>query len=137
MGGDPKPLQREAGHTVRGSTSRSGPDRGAPDAVRFADTARRLGAEARTRGLTVPAFRSPPRAPGVVRSVRRYPGGAVVSVALRERPFPEVAADMVEGVVVVNRLDGDAANGARHALRAAAGLPSLEARVVERQTRAA
>ncbi len=128
MGGDPKPSCEKVGHTPRGS---------APDAVRFADTARRLGAAARDRGLTVPAFRCPPRVPGVVRSVRRFPDGAVVSVVLRERPFPEVAADMVEGVVVVNRLDGEAAARARHALRAAAGLPCVEARVVERHTRAA
>ena len=37
----------------------------------------------------------------------------------------------------LNRLGGDAATKARHALRAAAGLPSSEARVVERHTRAA
>lgn len=137
MGGDPKPRKREAGHIVRDAPNPGGPARGAPDAVRFADTARLLGAEARERGLTVPAFRCPPRVPGVMRSVRRYPGGAVVSVVLRERSFAEVAADMVEGVVVVNRLDGDAAAGARDALRTAAGLPSSEARVVERHTRAA
>lgn len=106
-------------------------------AVHFADAARRLGAAARAHGLTVPAFRCPPRAPGVVRSVRRYPGGAVVSVVLRERPFEEVVSDMVEGVLVVNRLAGDDASPVRTTLRAAVRLPSAEVRVVERQTRAA
>ena len=134
MGGDPKVsggkrFPPEQGHTLRAA--------GAPDAVRFADAARRLGAAAREQGLEVPAFRCPPRVPGVVRSVRRYPGGAVVSVVLRERAFDDVASDMVEGVVVVNRLDDERADHARHLLRAAAGLPSSSARVVERQTRAA
>ena len=47
---------------------------------------RRLGAAARAAGLVVPAFRCPPRVAGVVRTIRRYPGGAVVSVRLRDRP---------------------------------------------------
>jgi hypothetical protein len=79
----------------------------------FATTARRLGDAARGAGLAVPAFRSPPRVAGVVRTVRRYPGGTVVSVQLRGRPHEVVAADMVEGVVVTNRLTGDAALRAR------------------------
>ena len=60
-------------------------------------------------GLTVPAFRCPPRVAGALRTIRRYPGGAVVAVRLRGRPFAEVAADMVEGVLAVNRLDETAA----------------------------
>jgi hypothetical protein len=82
----------------------------------FADAAKRLGAATRAAGLVVPAFRCPPRVPGARRTVRRYPGGAVVSVALRERPFDEVASDMVEGVIVVNRLEGEAALRVRTAL---------------------
>ena|SRR5581483_697795 len=113
-----------------------GPDSG-PPALRFADTARRLGAAARAVGLAVPAFRCPPRVPGAPRTVRRYPGGCVVSVVLKGRPFADVAADMVEGVIVVNRLDGEAARRCRDALTDAAGLPSAEARMAERQTRAA
>lgn len=73
-------------------------------AARFADVARRLGAATHAAGLTVPAFRCPPRAPGEVRTIRRYPGGAVVSVRLRDRPFAEVVADMVDGVVAANRV---------------------------------
>jgi hypothetical protein len=82
----------------------------------FADAARRLGAATRAGGLTVPAFRCPPRVPGAQRTVRRYPGGAVVSVVLKGRSADEVAADMVEGVLVVNRLEGEAALRFRTAL---------------------
>jgi hypothetical protein len=84
--------------------------------LRFASAARRLGAAARAAGLVVPAFRCPPRVAGVTRTIRRYPGGAVVSVQLRDRPFPDVAADMVEGVIVVNQLRGEAATRMRAAL---------------------
>ena len=79
----------------------------------FAAAARRLGDAARAAGLAVPAFRSPPRVAGAMRTIRRYPGGTVVSVQLRDRPREAVAADMVEGVVATNRLTGDAALRAR------------------------
>src|SRR5207342_2732851 len=72
--------------------------------VSFAHAVRRLGAAARAAGLTVPAFRSPPRRPGAPRTIRRLPGGPVVAVVLRGRAFDDVLADMVEGVVVANRL---------------------------------
>ena len=78
-------------------------DPGGP-ALRFADVARRLGAAAHANGLAVPAFRCPPRTPGVARTIRRYPGGTVVSVRLRDRPFTAVVADMVEGVLVANHV---------------------------------
>ncbi|MFM8305481.1 MAG: hypothetical protein ACKOA9_14515 [Actinomycetota bacterium] len=118
----------------------------------FAAVARRLADATRAAGLAVPAFRSPPRCPETVRSVRRYPGGTVVSVRLRGRPFDAVIADMVEGVVVANRLSGEAALRARTRLAGAVAdltsagsaaaessgdLASEQARVVERQTRAA
>jgi hypothetical protein len=73
-------------------------------ALRFADVARRLGAAAHEAGLTVPAFRSPPRVPDAARTIRRYPAGSVVSVRLRGRPFAEVVADMVDGVLAANRV---------------------------------
>ena len=57
----------------------------------------------------MPAFRCPPRVAGALRTIRRYPGGAVVAVRLRGRPFADVAFDMVEGVLAVNRLDETAA----------------------------
>jgi hypothetical protein len=78
-------------------------------ALLFSQVARRLGAAARAAGLVVPAFRCPPRLAGARRTLRRYPGGAVVAVQLKGRAFADVAADMVEGVLVVNRLTGDAA----------------------------
>jgi hypothetical protein len=75
----------------------------------------------------VPAFRCPPRVDGVVRTVRRYPKGAVVSVRMKGREFHEVAADMVEGVLVVNRVEGEAAERLRTSLTdAAAAAPSVE-----------
>jgi hypothetical protein len=116
-------------------------------ALRFAEAARRLGATARATGLAVPAFRCPPRVAGAERTIRRYPGGTVVSVRLRDRPFDEVVTDMVEGVLVANRLVGDAALRHRTALLDAAhrgtpdqGVPvpsNPSARMAERQTQAA
>jgi hypothetical protein len=46
---------------------------------------------------------------GALRTIRRYPGGAVVAVRLKGRPFADVTADMVDGVIAVNRLDDTAA----------------------------
>jgi hypothetical protein len=89
-------------------------------ALQFSQVARRLGAAARAAGLEVPAFRCPPRVAGAQRTVRRYPGGAVVAVQLKGRPFNEVAADMVDGVLVVNRLADDASARLRPVLAEAA-----------------
>ena len=91
--------------------------------IRFADLARRLGAAARAAGLVVPAFRSPPRRPGAARTIRRLPGGPVVAVQVRARALADVIADMVEGIVVANGLDGPAAARVRSALIAAAAAP--------------
>ena len=114
-------------------------------AIQFTQVARRLGAAARAAGLNVPAFRSPPRVAGAHRTLRRYPDGAVVSVTLRDRPFDDVVVDMIEGLVRVNRLEGDRATRLRNELLHAAtddpgsegGLPSPGARMAERQTQAA
>ena len=95
--------------------------------VRFAHAARRLGAAARAAGLTVPAFRSPPRRPGAPRTIRRLPGGPVVAVALRDRVFAEVLADMVEGIVIANRLEGPAAGRIRRTLLDAVVSPGVSA----------
>lgn len=74
-------------------------------AVDFAHIARLLSSIARAHGHVAPSFRSPPRLVGVDRSVRRFAGGAVsVAVAVRGRPWAAVVADMIEGVVVANRL---------------------------------
>jgi hypothetical protein len=87
--------------------------------VRFAEAARRLGAVAHGAELRVPAFRSPPRVPGVDRTIRRFPGGTVVAVRIEGRAWDAIVADMVEGVLVTNRLDQAAAATMRGRLRAA------------------
>ena len=94
-------------------------------ALRFADVARRLGAAAHEAGLSVPAFRSPPRVPGAARTIRRYPAGAVVSVRLRGRPFPEVVTDMVDGVLAANRVPPSDAPRVRARLAAALTAPAV------------
>jgi hypothetical protein len=95
--------------------------------IRFAHAARHLGAAARAVGLTVPAFRSPPRRPGAPRTIRRLPGGPVVAVVLRDRRFDDVLADMVEGIVIANRLEGAAAGRIRATLLRAAAAPDVSA----------
>ena len=118
--------------------------------ARFAHAARRLGAAARAAGLTVPAFRSPPRRSGAPRTIRRLPGGPVVAVVMRDRPFADVLADMVEGVVIANRLQEPAAARVRTSLLEAVMPPNpvgeapstisvapSPARVAKRQTQAA
>ena len=87
-----------------------------PPAARFAALARRLGAATRAAGLTVPAFRTPPRRPGASRTIRRLPGGPVVAVALHGRAFGEVVSDMVDGIIVANHLEGEAATRMRSTL---------------------
>lgn len=85
--------------------------------LRFAAAARDLGLACRRRGLRMPGFRSPPRLTGVNRSLRRRPdGGTTVAVRIRGRPFAAVLADMIEGVVVANSLEGEAADRTREAL---------------------
>jgi len=88
--------------------------------LRFAAAVRVLASEARAMGLEVPGFRSPPRLAGADRSLRRRPGATpAVAVRLQGRPFAAIAADMVEGVVVANGLDGPVAAAARGRLLAA------------------
>jgi hypothetical protein len=91
--------------------------------VQFATAARRIGAAARAAGLSVPAFRSPPRHPRATRTIRRMPGGAVIAVRVRQRAFGEVVTDMVEGVIAANRLEGEAAARVRRVLHAAVREP--------------
>ena len=80
----------------------------------FAVAARTIGSAARERGLTVPGFRSPPKVPGADRTIRRRPdGSASVAVAVKGRPFQAVIADLIEGVVVINDLDGATATRVR------------------------
>jgi hypothetical protein len=86
-------------------------------ALRFADVARTLAHASRAQGLRTPSFRSPPGIAGVQRTLRRRAEGTVtVAVRLRDRPWAAVVADMVDGVVAANGLDGPAADRARAAL---------------------
>jgi hypothetical protein len=98
-----------------------------PSAVEFAHAARTLGREARRRGLVAPSYRCPPRVVGVDRTLRRHSGGAVVAVQLRGRPWAAVAADMIEGVVVANRLVAPVADRVRSELWAALGFGAVAA----------
>ncbi len=87
-----------------------------PPSLRLAEAVRAIGRGARRLGLEVPGFRAPPRLPGAARTIRRGRRGAVVAVALVGRPWPAVLADLVEGVVVANRLQGRRAHQVRQAL---------------------
>jgi hypothetical protein len=101
--------------------------------LRFAAAVRTLAPAARGAGLVVPAYRSPPRLPGVDRTLRRrVDGGATVSVRLRERPWPAVLADMIDGLVTANGLVSPAAAEARADLWAAAQTAGLVERAAER-----
>jgi hypothetical protein len=86
--------------------------------VGFAQTARALAAATRAAGLAVPAFRTPPKRPDAVRTIRKLPGGTVVAVRVRGRSHTDVVADMVEGVVQANGLTGEAAARFRTSLLA-------------------
>lgn len=79
----------------------------------FASTARTLGRELRSRGLIAPGFRCPPRIVGVDRSLKRWEGGATVSVRVKGRPLVAVVADMIEGAVAANRLESPRADRLR------------------------
>lgn len=91
------------------------------ESLEFASTVRTLGGTARTLGLVVPGFRSPPKVPGVTRTFkRRDDGTCTVAVVLRGRPDVEVTADLIEGILVANDLTGGAAVRTRTALWEAA-----------------
>ncbi|MCU1355001.1 MAG: hypothetical protein JWM89_419 [Acidimicrobiales bacterium] len=82
--------------------------------LQFAATVRTLGAAARQRGLVVPGFRSPPRVPKAERTIRwGNDGSATVAVTVKGRPYQAVVADLIEGLVVVNGLDGTEATRMR------------------------
>ena len=90
-------------------------------ALDFASAVRVIGATLQRMGFSAPVFRSPPRILGVDRSIRRRTGGdagasAVVAVRVKDRPWPAVVADLVEGVVAVNSLASPEADRVRAAL---------------------
>jgi hypothetical protein len=72
--------------------------------VDFAEVARQITRHVRGHGLVAPSFRCPPRLVGADRTIRRRPDGAVVAVRVRNRPLAAVLSDMIEGVIVTNRL---------------------------------
>jgi len=72
------------------------------DTVSFSVAVRAVADEARRMGLTVPGFRSPPRVAGADRTIRRSNGLPIVAVRVRGRPFSDVVADVIEGVLVSN-----------------------------------
>ena len=82
----------------------------------FGTAARSLARAAHLRGLVVPVFASPPSCPVLHRSIRRRNGSPVVSIRLRDRPRAAVLADMIEGIVVANYLEGARADLVRSAL---------------------
>lgn len=87
----------------------------------FARTSRRVAAAARSGGLAVPVFRSPPATPGLDRTMkRRRDGSPVVSIRLGGRPEAAVCADLIDGVLAVNALDPPAAAHWRRVLWEAA-----------------
>jgi len=95
------------------------PSTAASPTLQFAAAARVLAAEARRLGHDAPAFRSPPLVLGAQRTMRRAPGGTVVAVAVRGRPFAAVLGDMVEGVVRANALTSPDSDHVRSAMWAA------------------
>ncbi len=85
---------------------------------RFAASARVLSEHVRAIGLVAPGFRCPPRILGVDRSIRRAADGVggVVAVRVAHRPFTAAVADMIEGVIVLNRLSPPEADRVRDEL---------------------
>lgn len=89
----------------------------------FALTVRRLNEAASAAGMQAPSFVSPPRIPAVNRSIRRLKSGAVmVAVRRGRRAADDVVRDMIDGVVVANRLSGSEAEDAARKLAACLNL---------------
>lgn len=82
----------------------------------FAHVARVLAQATAVRGLVIPGFRCPPRLVGVDRSLRRIGDSVTVAVRLSGRPLVAVVADMIDGVVVANRLTPPLADRLRREL---------------------
>lgn len=83
----------------------------------FVHACQALTGACRRLGLQAPSFRSPPGLAGATRTIRqRASGPPVVAVRHQGRQPAAVVADLVEGVVVANRLAGGDAMRARSAL---------------------
>ena len=88
-----------------------------PPSFSFVRTCQALTVACRRLGLDVPSFRSPPALAGATRTIRRrHAAPPVVAVRHRGRQPASVVADLVEGVLVANRISGPAAMRARSAL---------------------
>lgn len=86
-------------------------------AMEFATMARSVAYEARSRGLRVPGFRSPPHVVGGTRSLQRLPRGeGIVSVSTRGRSVPAVYGDLIDGVLVMNSVRGGMAKSMHRTL---------------------
>lgn len=92
--------------------------------VQLTEAVRAVSEAARSRGLTAPSFRSPPRTPGVDRAIIRRPTGVMVALTVAGRPFEAVLADIVEGVVAANRLTDVVADRTRRHLWSALMQPT-------------
>ena len=106
---------------VRSGARRLARTPAASSSAEFAAAVRVVAEAARRRGLSVPVFRSPPGLPELDRSLRRTASGTVVAIRLGDRPVASIQADVVDGVVVANRLSGREASGFRRAAWAALG----------------
>lgn len=91
----------------------------------FAEAVRCASNVARQRGLTPPAFRSPPTDPGADRSIRRRGGQATVAVRLTGRSPVEVQADIIEGILSANSVPSDRRQPHRRAMWAALAASGL------------
>lgn len=107
---------KETNKEIKGSTSQGmrvihgdnrRPENSTGRCLAFAEAARQMGMAVRGQGLIVPSFRSPPREVGRRRTLARHDdGSATVSVMVRNRVWEAVLADMIEGVVAANQVDG-------------------------------
>lgn len=94
-------------HTGAVENNRQEKRSGIMSSTGFASAGRMLAHRARERGVRTPLFRSPPRLPGVRRSVTRNKDGSVtVAIVVRNRPVGAVLADMIDGAVLAAGVHG-------------------------------
>jgi hypothetical protein len=84
--------------------------------VRFSMFTRAITHASKRIGLDVPSFRSPPHDGHLDRTLRRHSSGSIVAIRVKDRPFGAVIADVVEGVIVCNRLTQREAGDVRNVL---------------------
>ena len=77
-------------------------------------------------GWSGPSFRCPPRLVGSIAASAATTTGVVIAVRLRGRPWAAVLADMIEGVVVANRLQPPHADRLRADLWELCGVEQVE-----------